>query len=123
MKKKLARRVGDYLIYVATALALAAGALWYADRPDSPNSAEFIKWAGLVANTLLIFGSNIASHIRFIPLTRFWIVLAAALVVHLTAFAVLFTMIRHWSLFWFVVAYPVESVLLDRALSAKHVRA
>jgi hypothetical protein len=50
---------------------------------------------------------------------RFWVILTACLVAHLTAFVVLFAIVKPWSLFWFIVAFPVELYLLDRALISR----
>lgn len=117
MKRTLAKRIGDFLIYIAIALALACVAIWLAGRAEIDSNA-FIKWGGLVANTLVLFGSNAVSHRRLLRRSKFWVVLSASLVVHLAIFLALFIIIEHWSLFWFIVAYPIENAALDRVLNS-----
>jgi hypothetical protein len=78
-----------------------------------------MKWGGLAMNTLLIFGINIVKHRKLGLRPRFWVVLTACLVAHLAAFVVLFAIVKPWSLFWFIAAFPVEIDLLDRALSSR----
>jgi len=40
------------------------------------------------------------------------------LVVHLSVFIVVLEKVEHWKVLWFVLAYPVENIAINAALSA-----
>jgi peptidoglycan/LPS O-acetylase OafA/YrhL len=112
------RRVRDFVLYIAIAVALAFGAIWSADHWHDVSHEAFLRWGGLGVNTLLLFGVAVYSRRSLVKRVRFWIVVAGLLVLHLSVFVLLlFKIVEHWSLFWFVLAYAPELVAVERILA------
>lgn len=117
--KRRRARLGDFALYILIATALALGAIWSADRFEVITHEVFLRWGGLGINTLLLFGVVIWNHRHLARCTRFWTLVGALLIAHLCVFVFLvFRIVEHWTLFWFVIAYPCEIVAFDAAIDA-----
>ncbi len=106
------RRVRDFALYILISLGVASGAIWYAAQTERSSEA-LGNWVGLAAITALLFGYSIQRHRRLLPRFSFWALIGGLLCVHLCAFVVILLRVEHWRLFWFVLAYPVESVSIE----------
>lgn len=118
-RRNWAQRVRDFVLYVVISLVLALGALWFADRHLDISHDQFERWGGLAFNTAVLFGFIVSNHRRFARYLRFWVLIAALFAAHLSIFVLLlFRIIEHWSLFWFVIAWPVEVMAFGAAINA-----
>jgi hypothetical protein len=117
--KRRNARLRDFALYILIALTIGLGAIWSADRFEGITHEAFLRWGGLGINTLLLFGVAIWNHRHLASRFRFWTVIGALLVAHLCFFVfLLFRTVEHWTLFWFVIAYPCEIVAFDAAIDA-----
>ena len=79
----------------------------------------FIRWGGLTGFTSVLFGYFISQSRLYLRVTRFWILAAVLLAVHLLAFAVLLSFLGEWRLMWFAVMifeYPAFAYLRNVAV-------
>ena len=98
-------------------VAVGLGVVWYALRSDGGGADLIGKWVGLAGTTLILFGYAIRTHRCFMQRRSFWLVLLALLFVHLAIFVAILGKVEHWKVLWFVLAYPVENIAIDGALS------
>lgn len=111
------KRVRDFALYSAIALAFCLSIIWYSFT-NNEGGAELIgKWVGLSGTTAILFGYAIKSHRHCISLPSFWLIIMMLLAVHLSLFVVILVNVDNWKVFWFVLAYPVENVIIDTTLS------
>jgi hypothetical protein len=107
-------RARDYILYVLIALALVGLALVVEGRWGHD---AFIRWGGLGGFTSVLFCYFISESRQCFRERWFWMMTAALLVAHLTAFAIILTHVEDWKLMWFMVMafeYPVFAYLRDR---------
>lgn len=70
----------------------------------------FLRWGGLTAFTLVLFGLFVGDSEKFLRKRRFWLVTTVLLAGHLAAFIVVLTHVQQWKLMWFmvmVIEYPI----------------
>ena len=102
------RRAADFVVYVAIALAVGGGVVWYANA-SGPNGADlFGRWAGLAVNTAILFGYLLKDSRRFWHSRRLWVLLVLMLSAHLVIFSLILLRSTEWKIAWFLVMYPVE---------------
>lgn len=104
---RLRGRVRDYVLYVAIAFAFL-GAVFVVEGKWGHEA--FIRWGGLTGFTAALFAFFVKENREYFRERRFWMLTAALLVVHLTAFAIVLTHVEEWKLMWFMVMvfeYPV----------------
>ena len=112
------KRARDFALYIVVGVAFCVGVVWYSFTSNGGGTELIGKWVGLAGTTLILFGYAIRSHRRFISQLSFWLVMLALLVVHLSVFIIVLEKVEHWKVLWFVLAYPVENIGIDAALSA-----
>ena len=118
-RRNWAERLRDFSLYVVIALALGIGVIWFADRYPNVTHDQRLRWGGLAFNTAVLFAFVVSVHRRFARYLKFWVLVGALVAAHLSVFVfVLFRIIEHWSLFWFLVAWPVEVMAFETAISA-----
>ena len=106
-RKRTLSRLRDYVLYILIGFVLTGAGMAVELKLGR---ADFIRWGGLTVYTAILFGLFIQESKQFVRVTRFWILMAALLVVHLTAFVILLLLIKDWRLMWFMVMafeYPV----------------
>lgn len=97
----------DVLVIVPVVIGFVALSIFFA---FSVSHEVYIKWGGLVLDTAVLFGIFINSSRQFFRTWQFWMLNAALLAAHLTAFAIVLTHVEEWKLMWFLVMaleYPV----------------
>lgn len=111
-------RMRDFAFYVAIAVAVGITAIVVAQT--SLGHETFIKWGGLIINTLVLFGYFIADSRSLWRCLSFWLLVCALLSIHLAVFSALLVHIVQWKLIWFMVMYleiPVFVLCRKRFLS------
>lgn len=102
------QRAVDLAIYIAVALALAAGLVWYASA-SGPNGADlFGRWGGLAINTAILFGYIIKDSRENWNVPMLWVLTLAILCAHLLVFTLILLRAQEWKVLWFLLMYPIE---------------
>lgn len=102
------QRAADFAIYIAVAVAFAAGLVWYASA-SGPNGADlFGRWGGLAINTGILFGYMLKDSRRNWSVPAFWVLTLAMLSAHLVVFTLILLHAQEWKVLWFLVMYPIE---------------
>ncbi len=109
----LGRRIGDFAIYLAIALVVGFGIVWFAFNAHDTKDESIARWGGLVLNTAILYGYVAKQSRPFWHAWGFWLAIILVLAIHLLTFAIVFQHIAHWSVLWFLVMYPVEIPLLS----------
>jgi hypothetical protein len=115
-------RAPDFAIYIAVAISLVAGLVWYSSV-SGPNGADlFGRWGGLVVNTAVLFAYMIKDGRREWHLRPFWVLTVSLLVAHIAAFTFILLYTPVWKVIWFLAMYPIEVPLFitlrDRVVNA-----
>jgi hypothetical protein len=118
MRRMTLKRARDFAVYIAVGIVFGLAIVWYGFSSDRSGTEAIGKWVGLTGTTLILFGYAIRSHGRFISRLSFWLVILASLVVHLSVFIVILENVQRWKVVWFVLAFPLENIAIDAALSA-----
>jgi len=63
-------------------------------------------------NTLIVIGYTIRDHRVPRSLLSFWALISALLLVHLLFFILLLRAVEQWRLAWWILATPVEYILI-----------
>ncbi len=101
-------RAGDIAVYIAAAVAFAAGLVWYASA-SGPNGADlFVRWGGLALNTAILFGYLVKDSRRNWNALAFWALTVAMLSAHLVLFTLVLLHTQEWKVLWFLAMYPIE---------------
>jgi hypothetical protein len=111
------KRARDFALYIVVGVAVSLCIVWYALRSGGGGADPIGRWVGLAGTTLILFGYAIKAHSRLSRRLSFWAVILALLIVHVSAFIVILGKVEHWRILWFVLAYPVENIAIDGALS------
>lgn len=101
-------RLRDFALYLLISLAMVCLALGLART--SLTHDELIRWGGLTANTLFLFGFFISQSREAFTNWRFWGLLVLLFAAHLAVFVTLLISIQEWRLIWFagmVIEYPL----------------
>ena len=110
--------VRNFLLYALVAVVIAFGGLKITFAVEGKWGHDaFIRWGGLAAFTLGMFGLFIGDSEKFLRRWRFWGIILILLAGHLAAFAIVLTHVDEWKLMWFmvmVVEYPLFLFVRDR---------
>jgi hypothetical protein len=90
--------VRDVLLIAPIVLALSAVGIAFAFLVSDE---VYIKWGGLAVNTAVVLGFVIYHSREFLRKQRFWILVCAALTVHLTLWIIFLSHVDEWKLAWF----------------------
>lgn len=77
----------------------------------------FIRWGGLTGFTLGLFALFVSESEKFLRKSRFWVMTAILLAVHLAVFGMILTRVEEWKLMWFMVMvleYPLFRFFRER---------
>lgn len=116
VKPRRTRRALDFVSYALIGIAIYGGLLWSLARGTQGELAG--KSFGFGLFTLVLFGEALANHKKSFKYRRFWLVIIGLVVSHCTLIAGVLWHIEGWRAIWLVVLYPIESVAIDRTLSA-----
>jgi len=111
------KRACDFAVYILIGITVSLGIVWYAWSNDGGGTEPIGKWIGLGGATAIVFGYAIRTHRLLVQRLSFWLVILVLLVIHLSIFIVILKRVEHWKILWFVLAYPVEDIAIDGALS------
>jgi len=121
MKRRFAKRSRDFAIYVGigvTAVAAVWAFAFYTARPGRSITDFDLNWLALAGTTALVFGETIRAGRRLWRQTRFWYVVAAALVVQLgLGTAVLWRAPRISTLVWGCIVFPATFAALQAVMA------
>ena len=82
------------------------------------------RWLGLFYWTCALLWFVFQQHKRDLRHSRFWLVLLAFLMVHVTAFAVVLRAYAAWRMLWFMFIFMIEGplvlVVLDNIVHPRH---
>lgn len=112
--RRRGNRLRDFALYLLISLAMVCLALVLART--SLTHDELIRWGGLTANTLFLFGFFISRSREAFKMWRFWGLLVLLLAAHLAVFITLLIHIQEWRLIWFAgmaIEYPLFVYLRD----------
>jgi hypothetical protein len=110
-----AKRVGDFVLYIAIGLAFVAAAVWVASHTQW--LADTIsKWVGFGVNTLLIFTFVLKYRRSSFKRPWFWATISAFLSIHLLLFIRILQIVERWPLMWWVPIGTLEIVLITTVL-------
>ncbi len=119
MKNPVAnRRIRDFVLYVAIAVAVVAFALLYAVRSAKSGSSGRLplRWLGLGATTAVVFGYVLRPCKRYYHLVRFWVAFVGLFALHLGVYIVVLLHVEQWGLAWFAIITPVEIFVMGLIL-------
>lgn len=102
------QRAGDFAIYIAIALACAAGLVWYASTSGANGADSLGRWGGLAVNTILLYGFVVRQSREVWHFYSFWLPLAVIFVVHIALFSIMLATVDTWRVLWFLAMYPIE---------------
>jgi hypothetical protein len=102
------QRAVDFGLYIAVALALAAGLVWYASASGPNGADQFGRWGGLAINTAILFGYMIKDSRENWNVPTFWVLTLAMLFAHLVVFTLILLHAQEWKVLWLLVMYPIE---------------
>jgi hypothetical protein len=108
LSRVTARRLRDFLIYIAIALAIGLGIAWYAYAGPPTQSDAIARWGGLALNTIVLFEYMIRDSKPVWRVPAFWVLMLAMLSAHIVVFAAILLHARAWKVLWFLVMYPIE---------------
>src|ERR1700721_3925742 len=96
--RSLSARLRDLALYLLISLTFVCSALLLART--SITRDELLRWGGLIANTLFLFGFFISRSREHFPAWRFWGLLLLLLGMHLAIFITLLIYVHVWPLVW-----------------------
>jgi hypothetical protein len=105
------------VIIVLLFAIVAAMVYWSAFHVSDESLANWGKWAGLAAETALLFGYVIKQRRRLWRNNLFWRTLAGLLFVHTAGFSVILRNVEHWRMVWYLLIWPVEFALIATTLT------
>lgn len=111
-----ARRVGDFVIYIAVGLAFVFVIYWMAVHVRGSGKEVIGKWVGLAVNTAIVFGYTIRENKSSFKRRSFWGILFLLLVLHLLVFSLLLRALDEWRVIWWAFVAPIEYVLIGSAV-------
>ena len=120
---RVKQRALDFAIYIAIALAVSAGLIWYS-AVSPPNGADlFGRWGGLAINTAILYGYMVQDSRALWHRPLFWTIIVSMLCVHLFVFIVVLLRAEEWRVLWFLAMYPTEVPIIiflrDRIFNAE----
>ena len=111
-------RVKAFLLYALVSIVIVFAGLKITFAVEGKWGHDaFIRWGGLAAFTIGLFGLFMGDSEKFLRKWRFWGVTSILLTGHLAVFAIVLTHVEEWKLMWFmvmVVEYPLFLFLRDR---------
>ena len=112
-----AKRVLDFVVYIAIGLVVGIFLMWLAFHSDR-SGAEIGKWLGLAVNTPIVFGYAIKGSRPSRKRASFWGTIFLLLCVHLLASIYVLRQIEELKAFWWIVIVPAESIVINAILFA-----
>jgi hypothetical protein len=103
-------RARDFLLYVSVSLVILAAI--FAAAITGLSGDAFVKWLGLIAFTLLLFGYFIAESRSLWRRAQFWAISGICLLAHLLAFVLLFAHTTTFKPIWIGMIGLVEMLIL-----------
>lgn len=97
-------RLKDFILYLTIALVIGIVAVAIASTKISDDG--FVRWGGLLVNTVVIFGYFISDSRSSLRLPSFWAMVCLLFVAHTSAFSLVLLHVKTWKLIWFLVMYP-----------------
>ena len=104
------QRARDFLLYVSVGFVIL-GVIFGAAMTGLSEDA-FVKWLGLIAFTLLLFGYFIVDSRSLWRRAQFWVISGTCLLAHLVTFVVLFGHTTTFKPVWIGMIGLVEMLIL-----------